>query len=142
MTCQRVIRGMANSIGCVYCNTLHIHIIIIRMCVRAYVRTHLCTYVHVRMFVRGRVRVSVSLTYYHFLDHCIGSLSDIALLLRYAQLSIKHFHPSNQQINIQCSLLQDSPDSFDHLILTYVLFPALRQILELEFFQLHQLTPC
>ena len=30
-----------------------------------------------------------------------------------------HFHPSNQHIYNHCSLLQDSPDSFDHLILVW-----------------------
>ena len=67
----------------------------------------------------------MSLTKYHFLHHCIGSLSDIALFLRSVQLLIKHFHPSNQHIYIHCSLLQDSPDSFDHLIPVYILFPVL-----------------
>ena len=52
------------------------------------------------------------------------------------QLSIMHFHPSNQHIYIHCSLLQDSPDIFDHLILIYFLFPVLRQMSELELFQL------
>ena len=73
-----------------------------------------------------------SLTQYHFLNHCIGSMSDITLYLRSVQLPIKHFHPSNQHIYIHCSLLQDGPDSFDHLI--YFLFPVLRQMSELELF--------
>ena len=30
---------------------------------------------------------------------------------------VKSFHQSNQHIYMHCSLLQDSPDSFDHLIL-------------------------
>ena len=41
-----------------------------------------------------------SLSQYHFLNHCSGCLSDIALSLRSVQLSIKHFHPSNQHIYI------------------------------------------
>ena len=40
---------------------------------------------------------------------------------------------SNQHVYIHCSLLQDSPDSFDNLTL-YFLFPVLRQMLELELF--------
>ena len=67
----------------------------------------------------------ISLTQYHFSNHCIGSLSDIALFLRSAQLPIKYFHPSNQHVYIQCSLLQDIPDSFDHIVLIYFLFPVL-----------------
>ena len=43
-------------------------------------------------------------------------------------LPIKHFHPNNQLIYIHCSLLQDSTDSFDHLILIYALFLVLRQV--------------
>ena len=37
-------------------------------------------------------------------------------------------HPSNQRIYINCSLLQDSPDSFDHLSLLYFSFPVLSDI--------------
>ena len=66
-------------------------------------------------------------------NHCIGSLSDIALFSTSVQLPVKHFHPSNQHIYIHCSLLQDS---FDHLILINFLFSVLRQMLELELFQL------
>ena len=53
-------------------------------------------------------QVLVSLTQHHFLNHCIGSLSDIALFLRSVQLPIKHFHPGNQHIYIYCSRLQMS----------------------------------
>ena len=42
----------------------------------------------------------------------------------FAQLPIKHFHPSNQHIYIRFSLLQDSLDCFDHLTLIYLLFPV------------------
>ena len=77
----------------------------------------------------------VSLTHYHFLNHYIGSLPDIALFFRSVQLPINEFHPSNQHIYIHCALLQDSPDSFDILILIYFLFQVLRQM-EQEFFQL------
>ena len=66
----------------------------------------------------------ISLHQYHFINHCFGSLYNIALFLISPQLPIKHFHPSNQHIYIHCSLLQDSPDSFDHLILIYFLFPC------------------
>ena len=38
----------------------------------------------------------------HFLNRCIGYLSDITLFLRFAQL---HFHPSSQHIYMHCSLL-------------------------------------
>ena len=78
----------------------------------------------------------VSLTQYHFLNHCIGSPFDITLFLRSVQLPTKHFHPSNKHIYIHCSLLHDSPDSFDHLILIYFLFPVLRHMSERELFQL------
>ena len=45
-----------------------------------------------------------------------------------------------QATSIHCCLLQDSPDSFNHLILIYFLFPVLRQMSVLELFQLqHQL---
>ena len=52
------------------------------------------------------------------------------------ELFLKIFHPSNQHIYIHCSLLQDSPGNFDHLILIYFLFPVLRQMSELELFPL------
>ena len=52
------------------------------------------------------------------------------------QLPIKHVNPSNHHIYIHLLLMQDSPDSFDDLILIYFLFPVLRQMLELELFQL------
>ena len=68
--------------------------------------------------------------------YCIGSLSNIALFLRSVQLPIKYFHPSNQHIFIHCSLLQDSPDSFDHLILIYFMFLVLIQMSEIELFRL------
>ena len=58
----------------------------------------------------------------NFLNHCIGSLSDIALFLRSVQLPIKRFNPSNQHIYIHCSLLQDRPDSFDPLVYLVQLF--------------------
>ena len=51
--------------------------------------------------------------------------------ITYQALSSKHQH-----IYIHCSLLQDSPDIFNHLILIYFLFPVLRQMSELELFQL------
>ena len=37
---------------------------------------------------------------------------------------------------IHCSLLENSIDNFDHLIITYLLFPVLRQMSELEIVQL------
>ena len=66
--------------------------------------------------ISNDIVVQASLTQYHFLNHCIGSLSDIALFLTFVQLPIKHFHPNNQHTYIHRSLLQDSPGSFDHLI--------------------------
>ena len=85
-------------------------------------------------------RFLVSLTRCHFLNHCIGSLSEIALFLRSAQFPIKHFHPSKLHIHIYCSLLQNSPDSFDHLVLIHVSFRVLRQTSVLELYQMsHQL---
>ena len=56
------------------------------------------------------------------------SLPDIALFLRSAQLPSKHFRLSNQYIYINCSLLQNSLDNFDHIISIYFLFPLLRQM--------------
>ena len=99
---------------------------------------YLETLTRAKLFGKGSYPVSsfLSLSTTSYLNHCIGSLSDIALFLRSVQLPIKHFHPSKKHIYIHCSLLQDSPDSFDHLILIYFLFPVLRQILELEHFQL------
>ena len=91
------------------------------------------------LFGKGSYPVSSLLSFsraYHFLNHCIGSLSDIALLLRSVQLPIKHFHQSYQRINFHCSHLQDSPYSFDHLIVIYLVFAVLRQMSELELFQL------
>ena len=89
-----------------------------------------------KWFGKGSYPMSLCpLTQYH-LNHCIGSLSDIALFLRSVQLPTKHFYPSNLRIYIHCSLLQDSPSSFNHLILIYFLFPVLRQMSELELFQL------
>ena len=82
----------------------------------------------------------VSLAQCNFSNHCIGSLCDIALFLRTVQLPIKPFQPNNLHIYIQCSLQQDSPDSFGRLVLVYFLFPELRQTLELELSRLpHQL---
>ena len=50
------------------------------------------------------------------------------------------FQPNNLHIYIQCSLQQDSPDSFSRLVLVYFLFPELRRTLELELSRLpHQL---
>ena len=64
----------------------------------------------------------------------------IALFLRSLQLPIKPFQPNNLHIYIQCSLQQDSPDSFGRLDLFYFLFPELRQTLKLELSRLrHQL---
>ena len=63
------------------------------------------------------------------------------IFLRSVQLPIKPFQPNNLHIYIQCSLQQDSPDSFGRLVLIYFLFPELRQTLELELSRLpHQ--PC
>ena len=50
-------------------------------------------------------------------NHCIGSLSDIALFLRSAQIPTKHSHPSNQHICNHRSLLIDSLDRYCHLII-------------------------
>ena len=62
-------------------------------------------------------------SHYHSLNHCIGSLSDIALFVRYVHLPIKHFHPRNHHSYIHCSLLLDSPDGFDdHLMSELELF--------------------
>ena len=65
-------------------------------------------------------------------NHCIGSVCDIALFLRFVQLPIKPFQSNNLHIYIRCSLQQDSPDSFCRLVLISFLFPELRQTLELE----------
>ena len=79
---------------------------------------HLKTSKCAKLFGKGSYRFLVSLIQY-FLNHCTGSLSNIALFLRSVQFPNKHFHPSNQHIYIHCSLLQDRPDSFNHLILIY-----------------------
>ena len=89
----------------------------------------------IKDILKRRHVLLVSLTQYHFLNHCIGSLSDVALFLRFAQLPITHFHLSSQHIYIHCVFLQDSLDSFDHLILIYFSFPVLRQMSV-------ELTPC
>ena len=68
------------------------------------------------------------------------NVSNIALFLRSVQLPTKPFQPNNLYIYIQCSLQQDSPDSFGRLVLIYFLFPELRQTLELKLSRLpHQL---
>ena len=48
------------------------------------------------------------------------------ILLRSVQLRIKYFHPSNQHIYIHCSLQQNSPRSFDNLIIIYFFFPSVK----------------
>ena len=106
-----------------YCNSLY-HNIAFKYILKLQ-RVHNCL---------AMVITIVSLTQRHFLNHCIGSLSDIVLVVRSVQLLSKQFHPSNQHIYIHCSLLQDSPDSFDHTTIINFLFPVLRQLLELELF--------
>ena len=53
-----------------------------------------------------------------------------------ALVGIRLDHASNQHIYIHCSLLLDSPGSFDHHILIYFLFPMLSEKSKLELFQL------
>ena len=55
-----------------------------------------------------------------------GSLSDIALFFKSVQLPLRHFHPTYHYFYTHCTLIQDSPDSIDHLILIYFLFPMLK----------------
>ena len=50
------------------------------------------------------------------------------IIFKICIITFKHLRSSNKHIYIRCSLLQDSLDSFDHLILIYLLFPLLRQI--------------
>ena len=69
----------------------------------------------------------VPLTQCHFFNQCIGFSRSAPL---------KHFHPSNQHIYIKCSHLQDSPGSFDHLVLINFSFSVLRHPSELELSQL------
>ena len=60
--------------------------------------------------------------------------------LRSVQLPVKPFQPNKLHIYIQCSLQQDSPDTFGRLVLFYFLFAELRQTLEIELSRLpHQL---
>ena len=48
---------------------------------------------------------------------------------------------SNQHIYNHCSRLQDSPDSFEHLVITHCPFPVFRQTSKLEVSQLPKSLP-
>ena len=66
--------------------------------------------------------------------------SNIILFLRFVLFIYKHFHLEATCIIIHWSVLQESLDNFDHLVLIYFLFPELKQTLELWIsWVLHQL---
>ena len=54
-------------------------------------------------------------------------LFNIILLLRSLLLPLRHFCLSNRYIYIHCSLLQESLDSCEHLVLIYIMFQELIQ---------------
>ena len=101
-----------------YCNSLYHNTL---YCSPGHPETSTCA----KLFDKGSYTVSSFLSHYHFLHHCIGSLSDIALFFKICTLTYQVLS-SKQTV------------SFDHLILIYFLFPVLTQMSELELFQLLQ----
>ena len=50
------------------------------------------------------------------------------IIFKICTIPVKPFQPNNLHIYMQCSLQQDSPDSFGRLVLIYFLFPDLSRL--------------